>query len=144
MIVMSACLSFGEIIEGGKPQLIQLEAVGSALSPNDPSSCVAFSKQVRLLEGILTHSYSLAVSIVRRTEDPGEIADTWKQMESLCSNSLQTLKKWKDKYPYCGTAELFDLALDYKLACAKRYAAAMEEMECQRLDLPKGLFPETI
>jgi hypothetical protein len=140
---MSACLSFGEIIESGKPQLIQLDAVGSSLSPNDPSACVAFSKQVRLLEGILTHSYSLAVSIVRRAENLSEIAETWKQMESLCSNSLQTLKKWKDKYPYCGTSELFDLALDYKLACSKRYASAVEEMECQKQDLPKGLFPET-
>jgi hypothetical protein len=144
---MPVCLSFAEIIEGGKPQIAHLEDVGqsfSSLPAEDPRACVAFSKEVRLLESVLTCSYTLAVSVVRRTEDLREVAETWKEMESLCTNSLEVLKKWKERYPYCGTPELFDLALDYKLACAKRYSNAIEEIACLTQNFPKGLFPEPI
>jgi len=144
---MSLCLSFAEIIEGGKPQIAHLEDVAQSLSSlpaEDPKACEAFSREIRLLESALTHSYTLAVSVVRRTEDLREIAETWKEMESFCTNSLAVLKKWKDRYPNCGTPELFDLALDYKLACAKRYSNSVEEIACLTLTFPKGLFPEPI
>ncbi len=70
------------------------------------------------------------------------VSKIWRQMSGLCSHTLQALTGLKEKYPYCGRPALYDLALDYKLASDKRYREVMEEMACQKMEFPKGLFPE--
>lgn len=142
---MPVCLSFDDILQLGAPQLAHLEQVGDSFEDVDaPGACEAFSKEVRLLEGFLTNTYAVAVSVSKRAEDLTEVAQVWERMAAFCANALHTLARLKDKYPECGTVDLYDLALDYKLACEKRFRSVMEEIECQNQSLPKGLFPATI
>jgi hypothetical protein len=70
------------------------------------------------------------------------VAQIWKAIEGFCDFTITTLKDLKDKYPGCGTPELYDLALDYKLACQKRHRGAIEEATCQKVAMPDRLFPE--
>jgi hypothetical protein len=140
---MSVSLSFDEIIENGKPQLAHLVEVGDAyVSSDSPGARMAFSREVRLLESFLVHTYSLAVLVAKRADSLAEVANVWKQMEGFCTTAIHNLQKLKDKYPFCGTPELFDVILDYKLACAKRYGGVLEEIECQKQNPPQGLLPE--
>jgi len=142
---MAICLNFEDLILIGEPQLDHLQQVGDAYAdPGAPGACAAFAKQVRQLEGFITQAYVVAVSIAKKTDDLKEVANVWERMGLFCTSSLHTLAKLKDKYPYCGTSELYDLTLDYKLACNKRYRSVMEEIECQKQDLPMGLFPAPI
>jgi hypothetical protein len=49
----------------------------------------------------------------------------------------------RDIYPGCGTPELYDLALDYMREADKRYYQNLQDSECAKTQIPKGLFPET-
>ena len=139
---MATCLNFEDILEIGRPQLEQLQQVGDSFPTADaPGACEAFAKQVRLLEGVLTQTYAIGVSIARRADDLHEVAHVWERMGLFCTAAVQRLTQLKQKYPYCGTPQLFDLSLDYKLACEKRLRSALEEIECQKQEIPKGLFP---
>lgn len=139
---MSVCLSFEEILERGKPQIATLSEVGESFPDvNYPGACEAFSKQVRLLEGFITSLYTITSSFAKKSNDLGEIAAMWKEMAAFCAQAIIALSHLKDKYPNCGTSELYDLALDYKIACDKRYEGVLEEIECQKMSLPKNLFP---
>jgi hypothetical protein len=142
---MKTCLSFDDLFRINRPQIDEMRRVGESF-PNDqaPGACEAFSCQVRVVEGLLIQSYRIAVALAKKTEDLPEVAEIWRQMSSLCNLTLEALASLKDKYPYCGTPQLYDLALDYKLACDKRQRGIMEELTCQSADFPKGLFPEGI
>jgi hypothetical protein len=143
MKYMSACLSFEEILESGEPQISTMSQVGESFSDvNSPGACEAFSKQVRLLEGFITSMYRVAASCTRKSDNLDEIALIWKAMGGFCAQALIALSGLKDKYPYCGTPELYDLTLDYKMACDKRYWGALEEKECLTAPLPENLFPK--
>ncbi len=52
------------------------------------------------------------------------------------------LKAWKDIYPHCGTPELYDLALDYKIAAQERLTENMQDAEWLKNNpaAPNGLF----
>ncbi len=142
---MAVCLSFDDILRMGTPQLERLQQVGDSFADVDsPGACEAFTKQVRLLEGFITHTYSVAVSVSKRADELSEVADVWEHMAAFCTRALRTLTGLKDKFPNGGTPALFDLTLDYKLACEKRYRSVMQEIECQNQTLPTGLFPATI
>jgi hypothetical protein len=142
---MSTCLNFDDIVALGEPQIAHLQTVGDSFPDSEaPGACIAFSKQVRIVESFLTQTYAVAASIARRSEDLTEVSTVWDRMGKFCTVALHVLTGLKNKYPYCGTPELHDLALDYKLACSKRYHNSLEEIECQKNQLPKGLFPEMI
>jgi hypothetical protein len=142
---MAVCLKFDDILDLGKPQLAHLEEVGNSFaSMETPGACEAFAREVRLLESFLIQTYAVAVAVAKRADNFEEVAQVWQHMGLFCTKALHSLKKLKDKYPHCGTSQLFDLALDYKLACEKRFRGISEEIECQKQNLPKGLFPEEI
>ena len=65
-------------------------------------------------------------------------------MEGFCDLALGVMKSKKNEIAYCSTPELYDLALDYKLACQKRHKGVLEEIECASKEMPKKLFPEAI
>jgi hypothetical protein len=139
---MSACLSFKDLIEINRPRLAEMQRVGDLIcSPVEESGCIAFSQQVRTVEAVVRNTYGIAAALARNAPDLQEAADVWDQMRELCTSSLQVLAGLKDKFPYCGTSELYDLTLDYKLACEKRHKGILEEMTCQTMDFPEGLFP---
>ena len=142
---MSTCLSFEDIVALGDPQISHLEEIGQTfLDANTRGACEAFSKQVRLLESCLVQTYAVAASIARKSDDLLEVSQIWDRMRQFCTKVLQVLTGLKDKYPDCGTPELYDLALDYSLACTKRHHNTLDELACQTTPLPKGLFPEQI
>ncbi|MHB8520979.1 MAG: hypothetical protein ACYDH9_09480 [Limisphaerales bacterium] len=140
---MSACLSFNEIVEVGQPQIAEMDRLGNLYPSADaPGACAAFTRQVRLGEGIVVQTYGVAAALARKAGELSEVAGIWKRMSQFCQSSLEVLARLKHKYPDCGTPELYDLVLDYKLAADKRFKGVMEEQACQKTDLPKGLFPE--
>ncbi|MBI4661393.1 MAG: hypothetical protein HY735_21430 [Verrucomicrobia bacterium] len=140
---MKACLSFSDILEVGQPQIQEMQRIGDAYPAADvPGACVALTRQVRIVEGIVVQTYGVAASLARKAEDLNEIAEIWSRMSFFCRSALNTLSSLKHKYPYCGTPELYDMVLDYKLACEKRYKGVMEELACQSTSFPKGLLPE--
>ena len=139
---MKPCLSFGDILDVGQPQIEEMERIGNSYSSADvPGACTAFTRQVRLVEGVVIQTYGVAAALARKAEDLNEAATVWNKMSQFCQSALEILAKLKYKYPYCGTPELYDAILDYKLAADKRYRGTNEEAECQKMDFPKGLFP---
>lgn len=140
---MKTCLSFGDILGVGQPQLTEMKRIGDAYpSPDVPGACEAFTRQVSIVEGVMVQSYGIAAAMARRADDLNEVVEIWSAMSRFCQSALASLATLKHKYPYCGTPALYDKTLDYKLACDKRYRGAMEEMACQKAEFPKGLLPE--
>ena len=91
------------------------------------------------VRGILTHTYNIAVGLARKTTDLTEVAEIWRQTSQFCHRALQTLSVLKEKHPSCSNPELYDLALDYKLACDERYQSALEEKACLTQPIPPNL-----
>ena len=140
---MKACLSFNDILEVGKPQIQAMQSIGDAYPTADaPGARVAFTRQVRIVEGTVVQTYGAAATLARKAEDLTDIAEIWSEMSLFCRSALTILSGLKHKYPDCGTNELYDMVLDYKLACDKRYKGVMEEVACQNASFPKGLLPE--
>jgi hypothetical protein len=140
---MKTCFSFGDILEVSRPQILEMERVGNSFpDPATEEACNAFTRQVRLVEGGVRHTYGMAAAMVRKADDLNEVADVWRAMMAFCQVALETVAGLKDRFPYCGTAELYDTLLDYKLAADKRFRGVQEEIACQKVELPKGLFPE--
>lgn len=140
---MKACLSFNDFLDVGRPQIQAMQSIGDAFPTAEAAgACVAFTRQVRIVEGIVIQTYGVAASMAKKTEDLTEIAEIWNGMSQFCRSAMTILSGLKHKYPYCGTNELYDMVLDYKLACEKRFKGVMEELSCQSTSFPEGLLPE--
>lgn len=140
---MKTCLSFSDILEVNRPQIQEMERLGNFYpSAESPGACEAFTKQVRLVDGIVVQTYGVAAAIAKKADNLDDVAEVWSGMSSFCQSALHILAGLKHKYPYCGTPALYDAILDYKLAADKRYKGVQEELECQKMEMPKGLFPE--
>lgn len=141
---MKPSLNFEDLLEINQPQIAEMQRVGDSFAnPYEPGASEAFANQVRIVEGLLRQTYAVAAALAKKTEDLREVAEIWRHMGSFCNSTLHTLASLKEKYPSCGTPQLYDLALDFKLACDKRYRAVLEEIACQNTALPNGLLPET-
>ena len=142
---MKTCVSFDDLLQINRPQIDEMQRIGDSFSdPNVPGACEAFTRQVKIVESILIQTYGLGTALAKRAEELREVAEIWNGMSSFCNVAFQALSSLKDKFPYCGTPQLYDLALDYKLACDKRHRGVLEEIACQSTEFPKGLFPGKI
>lgn len=140
---MKTCLGFNDILDVGRPEIEEMQRIGDAYSSAEaPGACEAFTRQVRNAESVVLYTYRVAATLAKRAEELNEVAEIWSEMSSFCQSALHSLSNLKHKYPYCGTPELYDLVLDYKLACDKRFRNASEEMACQKAQFPKGLLPD--
>lgn len=140
---MKACLDFNDILAVGEPEIEQMQRIGDAYANADePGACEAFTRQVRKVESVLVHTYGVAAALAKKADDLSEAADVWSRMSFFCQTALRSLSSLKQKYPYCGTPALYDMVLDYKLACDKRFRNTSEELACQKIQFPKGLLPE--
>lgn len=140
---MKASLDFNDILAVGEPEIEQMQRIGDAYANADePGACEAFTRQVRKVESVVVHTYGVAAALAKKADDLNEVADVWSRMSFFCQSALRVLSNLKHKYASSGTAELYDLVLDYKLACDKRFRNASEEMACQKTQFPKGLLPE--
>ena len=139
---MSACMNWDEVLSATLPEIREVGRLGDSFSSVDyPGACEAFSRQVRIVESVVIQGYGLAARFARRTEDDDGVAAIWRRMSELCGETLGELARLRDKYPCCGTPELHDRVLDYKLACDKRLNAFLEEQVCLKQLVPEGLFP---
>ncbi len=140
---MKTCLNFSDILDVGRPQIDEMQRIGK-LYPDASTreACEAFSRQVRLVEGTVRHTYGVAAALAKKADSLDEVTDVWHKMSDFCQSALIVLTDLKNKYPYCGTPELYDLVLDYKLAADKRHKGAMEEATCQQTAFPTELLPK--
>jgi hypothetical protein len=77
-----------------------------------------------------------------KSHDLKEVVDVWNRMRLFCDTVLATLLSLKDRNSNCGAPELYNLALGYKQAGEDRWRDVEEEIECQEINLPKGLLTE--
>ncbi len=118
-------------------QVDQLKRAGQELDPQ--TDCQAFSRIVQHVQAAVIHTYQMTAVASTREADPKAAALLWKEMSDFCDSALTEIRKVKDKYPNCGTAQLYDLALDYRRESQKRYFQNLQDSECQTP--PPGLFP---
>jgi hypothetical protein len=138
-----ACIEFTEILEIYRPEIDDVKRVGNEFSnPDEEGACAAFSSQVQALEYGVAKVYQIAVRAARKARTLEETAQVWNEVIRFCQAALQVLAGLKDKFPDCGTPQLYDLVLDYKLAADKRHQRIAEEMACQMTPFPEGLLPE--
>ena len=123
-------------------QIREMEVAGQHLDPAAEGSCKAFGYKVRNVQAAIIHTHQLVAHLAIQQADAGAAAMLWKEMNELCDAALVALRDLKDKYPYCGTPELYDLALDYKITADKNYRQNLEDAECAKLTPPNGLFPK--
>ena len=140
---MKTCIDFDSLLTVAAPQLSEMQRVADKFpDAMMPGACEEFTKQVRAVEGWLRVTYSLTARIAKRTEDLEEIAEMWFRMNNFCDAAIKVIAGLKDRFPDCGTPELYNLVLDYKLASDVRRQEALEETECLTKTFPMGLFPE--
>ena len=88
----TATLSFEDLIEINKPQVAEFQRLAELFpDSSDSNASATFSKQVRLVEGVLVQTYGIAAKLTREIEDLPEIAEVWKEMADFCNLVLQTL-----------------------------------------------------
>lgn len=136
-------LELPDILKNTVPVVEALARV--ALEHPDPmvrESCEAFSMQVDRVEEAIGLAYAFGTMLAKKCENGKETADVWRGLSELCNTALTTVGALKGQYPDCGTPQLFDRILDYKIACNERFNRVMEEISCQTIPAPKGLFPE--
>ncbi len=136
----TACLNFDDLIEINKPQVAEFQRLAELDPGSDDSKASApFSRQVRIVEGMLVQTYGIASKLTRESDDLTEIAGIWKNLAVFCNSVLQSLASLRERFPSSGTPELYDLALDYKLACDKRHRGVLQELSCQTSEFPRGI-----
>lgn len=137
------CLDFREVARAGEVPVEQFAALSRKFpDPDMEGACLAFSRQVAKVQATIECTYAMAAQVAKRQDKLESEQEVWSIMGHLCEVALVTVKSLKDQYPYCGTPELFDVLLDYKLACDERRRHLAEEIACQGMEIPKGLFPE--
>ncbi|MDB6041022.1 MAG: hypothetical protein JWM99_4863 [Verrucomicrobiales bacterium] len=120
----------------------EMEKVGNSLSPENPTACDEFRVHLKKVEAALIHTYSLVAYLALYQKNPIDAAELWKFMSKFSDLTINTLKTIKGKFPYCGAPELYDLALDYKLASDDRHQQNTRDAECLTLTIPPNLFPK--
>jgi hypothetical protein len=136
------CIEFSDIIRTNAHQVdVLAEVAEKNPDPAVPGACEAFTRQVRMVESVVASSYVIAIEVTRKSESLEEISDVWQATGGLCNQALEVVSALKDRYPHSGTPELYDRLLDYTLACSRRFDDVNEEILCQTLPTPEGLFP---
>ena len=139
---MSGCLPFDTVGGISVLQLQTLFSVGNELDAKEEQSCAIFSLLVEALNETLRRTYQAAAKAASDADDPLETAAIWEKLGSFADDILTVLSSLKELYPFCGTPELYDLALDYKSAAQRRAADDREEALCLSENwIPAGLFP---
>jgi hypothetical protein len=98
-------------------------------------------RAVEAVSNSLVIAYKAAAQRAKNAVSPDEEEAVWQEMSDACTSALVEMKQFKDELRVNGTAELYDQALDLKLASEERKNWVLEEKAC-RIKIPKGLFPE--
>ena len=119
-----------------------MQKAGQELVPDESGSCELFSEHVRSVEAAVIHTYQLTAFAAVREQDPKRAAERWAEMVKFCEAALVATKELKERFPLCGTPELYNLALDYRSQADKRFHQNLQDSECSTP--PEGLFPKSI
>ncbi|HEU0011780.1 MAG TPA: hypothetical protein VFT34_18335, partial [Verrucomicrobiae bacterium] len=61
---MKTCINFDELIQIHQPQIEEMQRVGDSFAdPRSQEACIAFTEQVRLVEGAIRQTYREAVAL---------------------------------------------------------------------------------
>ena len=123
-------------------QVAEMERIGKELNPQEYGAGEQFARQVERVQAAIVHTYQVVAFAAFRQSDPKAAAMLWQHMSSFCDLALGVLKTLKDRYAHCGTPELYDLTLDYKIAADKRFHQNLEDSEWNKCPPPTGLFPK--
>jgi hypothetical protein len=123
-----------------RSQISEMSKAGRTLHPGRSDSVIQFAKLVKNMEAAIRHTYQLTAHAAIREPDPSKAANLWQEMEELCKSALSEIKALKEVYPQSGTPDLYNLTLDYLLAAQQRRAQNVEDVECLKTPVPKGLF----
>ena len=138
---MTGCLTIDDVARLSREPIEDLRRTAADLDPSDAGSCRIFANEVARVETVLKQAYKAAALMARRTDTPEQEAEVWQRMQELAGVVIDTLKQLTEVFPNCGTSELYNLALDYRLAADKRLANISESIQCHGLPMPDGLFP---
>jgi hypothetical protein len=141
---MHAVLDLDDLTRLNQGPLEQMAEFGSKLDPANNTAQAAFHSHVVAVQAVLKQTYKAAALLAKRSADCEEAASVWKKMRDYADYVIITLSILKDRFPQSGTAELHDLALDYRTAAEKRYQSNLEATLCQKTPLPEGLLPPLI
>ena len=139
---MTGCLTIDDLARLNHEPIEEMCRTAEALDPSDPNSCFIFTRLVTLAEAALKQTYKAAALMAKRTDTPAQERAVWQRMREFADVVIGALQHLKDLYPKCGTPELYNLALDYRLAADKRLSLTNESIQCQSLPIPDGLFPQ--
>jgi hypothetical protein len=121
----------------------QIRGMQEALETLDSTrsdSSGRFQQHVKSVEAVVVYTYTLTAHLALRRPSK-EASDLWAKYIHLCDSALATLTKARERFPDCGTGELYDLTIDHRLAASERYTANLQDAECQKLKIPDFLFP---
>jgi hypothetical protein len=99
-------------------------------NPLKSEDCVAFSRQVCTVEGIIEAIFAVTISTVRKSNDLDKILKAWEMLNGLCHRALVALSSLKDQFSGCGTPETHDRILDLKSEVLAKIERIEEEREC--------------
>jgi hypothetical protein len=140
--VMEPCVPFKTILEIGRGELDEMaQAADIAQSKIDgQDDGDAFEDKVKLVEGFMRQVWRIAVQTSRNTDELESIASIWQSFISFCDDVVRISEAYKDAFLHGETSELYDLALDYRIAAQERYNDVLEEIRCLKIETPAGLF----
>ena len=138
---MNATLDLSDLIRLGQVPLDQMREASSHVDPSDEAASNAFARQVSTVEAVLKQTWRAAALLAKRAANCEEAAGIWRGMSDYANQVMIVLSALKDRHPHCGTPELHNLALDYKVAAERRYQQNLEATVCQKTPLPEGLLP---
>ena len=113
----------------------------ASLNPDEEGSSQEFRLRVDAIRDVLRHTYRAIAFAAKRSGDSTESIKLWSCFIQTADVALELLKEAKGKFPNCGSPELYDLALDYRLAASERLHQNREDEACGKIPAPKGLFP---
>jgi hypothetical protein len=137
------CLTLEDFLERNGSQIAEMQRVSDRYpDPNVPDACEDFTRQVRIVESALIETFGIAAELAKRSDGLEDVATIWERMKEFTGSAIESLSSLKARFPYCGTPELYDRALDYWAAASTRLSGVIQEIESQKKPLPKGLLPE--
>ena len=123
-------MTFGNLIDLGGEEIVSLSQAGPFLP----------SRALRV-EGMLRHTYVVAVAMAKKSESLDDTRDVWSAMKQVCRKALLAAGQLGESGRKDAAGSLADIALDYEAACEKRLNHLLEEISCQNQEMPPGLFP---
>ncbi len=122
------------------PVSSELERLGS-IYPNGDSeeACVAFTEEVALHKATVKLAYRHIVTCLKGSSDLDEMIRCWNILIRFIDQSLDIVRDLRERFPYCGTPDLYNELLEYRTAATQRRDEAQEERECVG-EVPGGLF----